>query len=86
MSVAMTPRGVGVPRELSIKVVVNGPMLFELSPWLGRSSLASLSDLCVLSTLNNTGILKNVNNLLNLYIDCLVIKDIVEQNKLNLQF
>ena len=43
VSVAMTPRGVGVPRELSIKVVVNGPMLFELSPWLGRSSSASLS-------------------------------------------
>ena len=25
VSVAMTPRRVGVPRELSIKVVVNGP-------------------------------------------------------------
>ena len=56
MSVAMTPRGVGVPRELSIKVVVNGPMLFELSPWLGRSSSASLSGLnnkCLTKTFVN---------------------------------
>ena len=56
VSVAMTPRGVGVPRELSIKVVVNGPMLFELSPWLGRSSLASLSgDSYISPALNSSG-------------------------------